>query len=189
MYMIVSNEAQLRKYRAIWQEVWLEKGFELEDETDVLHRLLICNDASQPVGTIEVKPYSISREHPLNEITPFHQQEEIMKHPHRVAEIDKVAMLKEHRGPNLVRLISTLVHYSAEYRVDYYVCLLEPVFLRALRISFRIPMRAIGEKFYYKGDYVVPTIIYCGHVRDHASDYPWISPNMPSITKFQSVVI
>ena len=98
-------------------------------------------------------------------------------------------MLKEHRGPNLVRLISTLVLYSAKHQVDYYVCLLEPVFLRALRISFRIPMRVIGEKFYYKGDYVVPTIIYCGHVRDHASDYPWISLNIPSVTKFQSVVI
>lgn len=189
MYLYVQNEVQLRRFRSIWQEVWNEKGFEVEDENEVKDRILIVNETNLPVGTIEVKPYHICSEHPLNATSPFHLQEEIVQAPNRVAEIDKVAMLKEHRGPNLVRLISTLVYYAAEHQIDYYVCLLEPVFLRALRISFRIPMRVIGEKFYYKGDYVVPTIIYCGYVRDNASNYPWISHDMPSFPKYQSVVI
>lgn len=175
MYTVVSSTAQLAHYNRIWSEVWKEKGFELEVENEVMDKLLVSNEHDEFIGTFEVKPYQPDKVE-LREVATFHLQPELISSIEKVAEVDKVALLPEHRGNNISRLLSAMVYYADRHLLDYYVCLLEPVFARALRISFKVPMRKIGGRTPYKGDDVVPTIIDVGRIRRNKHEYPWVLP-------------
>ncbi|MCR8643251.1 hypothetical protein NV379_11320 [Paenibacillus sp. N1-5-1-14] len=174
MYTFVHNHKQLSKFQHIWKEVWNEKGYELEDCQHVLDQLLVRNAEGMEVGTVEFKSYNLDKNNPLNLIAPFDRQPELIGTQGPILEIDKVALLREHRGNNLARLMSTIVHYAKAHQCYYGVCLLEPVFARALRVSFHVPMRQISKRIVYKGDDVVPTIIYLGEIFQQSSQFDWL---------------
>ncbi|WP_028547242.1 hypothetical protein [Paenibacillus taiwanensis] len=187
MYIYVRNSVEASMFQSIWRTVWKEKGFELESDQEVLHQMLITNEQGHCVGTIEYKPYHLTN-NPIHRVADFQDQPE-MALPARVVEIDKVALLREHRGPNIARLISAMLHYADKHDKDYFVCLLEPVFARALRVSFQIPMRQISDRVAYKGDDVIPTIIDVGKVRRNKHLYSWIiADTAPSVSNNTVVV-
>lgn len=181
MYTFVRDHSQMMLFDRIWKEVWREKGFELEREHEVLDRMIIQNEDGLSVGTIEFKPYNLEEINPIDQIAPFREQPELIASSAHVAEVDKVALLKQHRGPNISRLLSAMVHYADKHQIYYYVCLLEPVFARALRISFQVPLRQIAGRVAYKGDDVVPAIICAGEVYEHKSNFEWLLPDMQDI--------
>ncbi|MCM3339265.1 hypothetical protein M3650_11620 [Paenibacillus sp. MER TA 81-3] len=172
MHKVVIHEADRNVFQSIWTTVWKEEGYEIEPSAHTLAQVLVFNEANVPVGTFELKPYHFDGS-PLNEIAPFREQAEITADPCSVAEVDKVALLREYRGPNVSRLLSSIVHYSRQYNIVHCACLMEPVFARALRISFHVPMRQVGKKTYYKGDDVVPTLIHVGDIWHDPESYPW----------------
>jgi len=178
-----------RQFNSIWKNVWKEKGYELEQDQNFLDRLLIMNNQHVHIGTVEFKPYLISSEHYLNQLAPFAEQEEIAAAPHRVMEVDKVALLKEHRGPNLSRLLAAIVHYSEYYNYEYTVCLLEPVFFRALRVSFRIPVKQVGSRIPYKGDDVIPSLINCSQIYQNKTNFDWVHQQLPPFANSKSHVL
>ena len=181
MYTVVQNHSQWLVFHHIWTEVWREKGFELEYEQEVLDRMIVHNEDGVSVGTFEIKPYNAEESNPIHQIAPFHKQPELMESSTDAAEVDKVALLKQYRGSNISRLLSSMVHYADKPHLNYYVCLLEPVFARALRVSFHIPARQIAGRIAYKGDDVIPTIIHVGRMWENKSDYEWLLPNTQEV--------
>jgi len=173
MFKRVENEIELARFHSIWTTVWLEKGFELEFTEQVLERIVILTKDGDYVGTTEIKPYSI-HESMINEAAPFAKHPKLIQAEGAVAEIDKMAMLRQYRGDFIADLLSAVVYYGEESRLRYYVALLEPVFLRALRITFQIPFEKVGGKVYYKGDHVVPVIIDLEEVYNNKEQYLWI---------------
>jgi hypothetical protein len=174
MYIKVDSVALLNHFNQIWMECWLEKGYFLENGADQTERYIITDTKERKVGTIEFKPYTLDTKNTINTVFPFHELESIIKKPDSVIEIDKVAILKEFRGKNLDRLLSLFVHYTEERNINYCVVLLERVFYKALKNVYKIPLEAVGEKIYYKGDYVIPAIIYPKEIYQNKIDYSWI---------------
>lgn len=174
MYVKVDSLALLNQFNHIWMQCWIEKGYGLENENKDADRFLIVDDAERKIGTIEFKPYSLHPSNDINTVFPFYQLHMMNKDPQSVVEIDKTAILKEYRGANLARLLSLFVHYSEYYHVNYCVALLERNFYKALQIVYKIPMEQAGEKVYYKGDYVTPTIIFPQKIIRNKENYPWL---------------
>ncbi|CAG9607781.1 hypothetical protein [Pseudoneobacillus rhizosphaerae] len=174
MYIKVDSVALLNHFNQIWMECWLEKGYFLENENSLTDRYIITDIEERKVGTIEFKPYSLDPKNNINTVFPFHELESIVKETDSVIEIDKVAILKEFRGKNLDRLLSLFVHYTEDHDINYCVVLLERIFYKALKNVYKIPLEAVGEKIYYKGDYVIPAIVCPKEIYQNKKDYKWI---------------
>ncbi|MFJ8262877.1 hypothetical protein ACIQ4I_13130 [Rummeliibacillus sp. NPDC094406] len=173
MYIKVDSLALLNDFNQIWMECWLEKGYGLENGTVPSDRYIITDSDNQKVGTIEFKKYALDPTNNINTVYPFHQKELIQLDPNSVIEIDKVAILKKHRGKNLERLIRLFTKYTEAHHIDYCVVLLERSFYKALKLVYKIPLEAVSEKIYYKGDYVIPSIIYSKEVYQNKEKYSW----------------
>ncbi|AWB42943.1 hypothetical protein DCC85_01000 [Paenibacillus sp. CAA11] len=173
MYKLVQTDRELQQFNGIWTKAWIEKGFELEFSEGIVDRILVYDELCQPVGTVEIKPYLAGS--PLDEVAPF-QEQDILQESREcglLAEVDKVALLKEHRGKNINRLLSTLTRYAEDHDIHYYVSLLDPILYRALRITFHLPMDRVGGKIFYKGADVIPIIIHAKQIYSHKGDYDW----------------
>ncbi|WP_410772468.1 hypothetical protein [Fontibacillus sp. BL9] len=172
MYKLVETFEEEMIFNGIWTEAWLEQGFELEFAEEVLGRCLVYNEENAPVATVEMKPYSPEMDG-LNRLAPFKEHPAILAHPESIAEVDKVALHKDHRGKNLDRLLATIVLYAEENGIINYVTLLEPLLFRALKISFHVPMSRVGERIFYKGADVIPTIIHAAQFYENKENYEW----------------
>ncbi|AOZ92409.1 hypothetical protein [Paenibacillus crassostreae] len=173
MFKRVEDDRELARYHSIWTTVWLEKGFELEFSEQVMERFVIVTNDDEYVGTTEIKPYTIN-ESMINEVAPFSTHPKLVQAEGAVAEIDKMAVLKQYRGHYIADLLSAVVYFGEKKQLKYYVALLEPVFLRALRITFQVPYEKIGDKMFYKGDHIVPVIIDVEKVYNNKKHYSWI---------------
>ncbi|MFD1175302.1 hypothetical protein ACFQ3W_03175 [Paenibacillus puldeungensis] len=178
MYKVVETPEEEQLFNGIWTQAWLEKGFELEFSTEVLGRCIVYDDEQESVATAEIKPYSPNKDFPLNQLAPFAEHPAVIAEPGQVSEVDKVALLKEHRGKNLDRLLATIVFFSEEHEIRHLVALLDPLLSRALRISFHVPMSKVGTKFFYKGADVVPAIIHVAEIYEHKEQFDWVMENL-----------
>lgn len=175
MFKRVETEWELARFNEIWTTVWKEKGYELEYSELALERYVAFANDGAIAGTAEIKPYRLN-ESAINRVAPFASHPKIADRPGKVAEIDKIAVLPQYRGRLVSDLLSAAVHAAEKYRFRYFVSLLEPVFFRALRISYHVPMEKIGEKIYYKGDDVIPVIFEMEKIYTQKSGYDWLVP-------------
>ncbi len=183
MYKPVETLEEGTLFHSIWMEAWMEKGFEPEFAENVLGRCLVYDEAGVPVGTVEFKPYVPHSDEPLNRLAPFDDHPAIMcSGPGEIAEVDKVALLKQYRGRNLNRLLATIVLFAEQNGIRHYVTLLEPTLFRALRISFHVPLTQVGERQFYKGDDVIPAIIHAAEFYEHPERYDWYLETIKSLS-------
>lgn len=175
MFKRVENELDLAVFDGIWTTVWMEKGYELEYSAEALDRFVVVTDEGQGVGTSEIKSYDLHGSL-INRVAPFHLHPKLIAAEGAVAEIDKIALLQSYRskGLYLSSILSSAV-FSAERRgMKYFVSLLEPVFLRALKITFKVPLERIGDRLYYKGDYVIPIIFDMEAMYSSKEQFEWL---------------
>lgn len=168
----VENELELAMFNGVWTTVWMEKGFELDVSREVLDRFVIVTEEGHYVGASEIKPYHMQGE--INEVAPFHEHPAIRQDPQRVAEIDKIALLKPYRGQYICELLSSTIACAEQRKIRYYVALMEPVFLRALRITYGIPYEKLGAKRFYKGDDVIPVLLRVEEIYQNKQNFPWL---------------
>lgn len=175
MYKKVESELELAMFNGIWTTVWREKGFDLEFSDEILEQNLISTKKGEFVGTAEIKPYIADEHHKINQIVPFHKHPWISESNGGVGEIDKIALLKTFRGSGeyIALILSSIVHSSAQLQLKYLVSLMEPIFMRALRITFKVPQQQVGAKMFYKGDYVIPVIFDIGYIVEHTEEFSW----------------
>ncbi|OMF23444.1 hypothetical protein BK133_24450 [Paenibacillus sp. FSL H8-0548] len=173
MFKRVENELELAMFNGIWTTVWMEKGFELEFSEHTLDRFIVVTTEGYCVGTSEIKPYSLTTS-AINAAGPFQTNRKIIEAGHAVAEIDKIALLKTYRGRFISELLSSAVYSAEKLKMKYFVSLLEPVFMRALRISYQVPLEKIGEKVFYKGDDVVPVLFDMEQMYLNKQLYEWL---------------
>jgi hypothetical protein len=171
----------LNTFNQIWMECWLEKGYMLDLSSEIADQFIIRDSEKRNIGTIEFKTYDPTSY--INTVFPFYKIEHLAINPAQVKEIDKVAILKQHRGKNLERLLSLFVSYTEANRVEYCVVLLERVFYKALKNVYKIPLESVGEQFYYKGDHVIPTVIYPRFIYSNKKNYPWLTYIKPEFSK------
>ncbi|WP_211093616.1 hypothetical protein [Cohnella fermenti] len=169
----VQNEMEAALFNFVWMTVWREKNFEFEFSSHCLSRYLSVTPNGEAAGTAEFKPY-FPEDNRLDRIAPFSLHPWVAQDPAKVAEIDKIAFLKEHRGPYLAELLTLIVGYCRANGYHYLVSLLEPVFYRALRITFKVPMDKAGKPQYYKGDTVIPVVFDMKAMYEHPGDYDWL---------------
>ncbi|GMK39877.1 hypothetical protein PCCS19_29320 [Paenibacillus sp. CCS19] len=175
MYRQVETAHDLAQFNQVWETVWREKGYELEYSRSVLARYVVTAPEGQVVGTSEIKRY-IRGQSEIDGIAPFAEHPSIIASQGSIGEIDKFALLRQFRGLRYsAELMSTAVHCCMRFNLKYCVTLLEPVFCRALRVSFKVPMEQIAEKAYYKGDYVIPIVFDVEQFYQNAHRYDWIT--------------
>ncbi|MUT67269.1 hypothetical protein [Paenibacillus sp. NEAU-GSW1] len=174
MFKRVETKWELTMFNSIWTAVWKEKGYELEFSDNALERYVAISPEGKYIGTSEIKPYEpgVSL---IDNIAPFRQHPKVSADPAHVAEIDKIAVIKQYRGHPITDLLSSAVYCAEKYQFRYFISLLEPVFYRALRITFHVPMEKIGEKTFYKGDYVIPVLFDMERMYRNKEQYEWLS--------------
>ncbi|CAM4324670.1 hypothetical protein L1N85_21085 [Paenibacillus alkaliterrae] len=173
MFKRVENELELAMFNGIWTTVWMEKGFELEFSDQALEKFVIVTAEGHYVGTSEIKPYDAGTS-PINEAAPFREHPKIMSAEGAVAEIDKIALLRPYRGRYISDLLSSAVYIAEKLQLKYFVSLLEPVFLRALQITFKVPLEKVGGKIFYKGDHVIPVLFDMEQMYRNKMRYEWL---------------
>lgn len=176
MYKKVENEIERTMFNFIWMTAWREKGYEFEFTQQALEQYLLLSKEGQYAGTVEFRSYN-PRLSELDQIAPFYEHPLIKQDYSKVAEIDKVALLPEFRGEYIAELLSSTVHFAEEHHYHYYISLLEPVFCRALKISFHVPLLKLGGKIFYKGDYVIPVIFDMKTMYEHPEKFDWLIGN------------
>lgn len=181
MFKRVENELEVAMFNGVWTTVWNEKGFEFEFSEDFLERYVVVTGEGYYVGSIEIKPYA--RESSINEVGPFLEYPLIQEEMGNIAEIDKLAILSTFRGQYIAELLSAIVHYAEMKQIRYYAMLLEPVLLRALRISYHVPIQKVGGRVFYKGEDVIPSIVYAQEVYMHKERYAWLVDPGQYVTK------
>jgi len=174
VYKRVENEVEKAMFHFIWMTAWKEKGFEFEFSQDVLERYVVITPELKHVGSIEFKSYDPLRSK-VNDIAPFYNHDLVRNAPSKVAEVDKVALLPEYRGKYIDELLTAAVHFAALGGYDTYVSLLEPIFYRALRITFKVPMTKVGKEVYYKGGTVIPVLFHMNEMVSNLDRYTWLS--------------
>lgn len=176
MFKIVENELELAMFNGIWTTVWREKGYELEFSDHPLQRFVVVTEEGEYVGTSEIKPYSLAAS-VINEVAPFSSHPKVIEAEGAVAEIDKIALLKTYRrsGRFISDILSSAVYFAEKRKLKYFVSLLEPVFLRALQITFKVPLERIGDKIFYKGDSVIPVLFHMERIYENKASYEWLS--------------
>jgi hypothetical protein len=173
----VITEQDLAYYNFIWMTAWREKGYDFEFSPAVLERWLVTTPEDQPVGTAEFKPFlpGISS---FESVADIGRMPELVRDRRQVAEIDKYAVLPEHRGKYVDDLVAAAVLVAREHGIRYFVTLLEPVFCRAIRILYHPPMIQLGPKTFYKGDDVIPIVI---DVQDVAANPERYNIKLPAV--------
>ncbi|GGG83713.1 hypothetical protein [Paenibacillus radicis (ex Gao et al. 2016)] len=174
MFKKVETEWELTMFNSIWTTVWKEKGYELEYAEQALERYVAISPEGQYVGTSEIKAYTPGVSI-IDSVAPFHNHPKIAADPAQVAEIDKIAVIKQYRGHPITDLLSSAVFSAETHQFRYFISLLEPVFYRALRITFHVPMEKAGEKTFYKGDYVIPVIFDMERMYSNKEQYEWLA--------------
>lgn len=174
MFKRVETELELAMFNGIWTTVWREKGYELEFSDQTLEKFIIVTEEGHYVGTSEIKPYNASSSL-INDAGPFGNHPKVISAKGDIAEIDKMALLKSYRGRYISELLSSAVYFAEKRKLKYFVSLLEPVFFRALKISFKVPLESIGERVYYKGDYVIPVLFDMEKMYRNKHRYTWLS--------------
>ncbi|RXJ02804.1 hypothetical protein DS745_05705 [Anaerobacillus alkaliphilus] len=188
MYVKVETIADFNIFNQIWMDCWLEKGYMLEPSLEEKSDRFILRDVEKrSIGTIEFKPYYTTFENNINNVYPFHKLQHIASNPKQVVEIDKVAILREYRGKNLERLISLYVSYTEFHKIEYCVGLVERLFYKALRNVYKVPLEAVGEQTYYKGDHVIPAVLYPSLIYKKKVNYPWLTTVKPEFTKIKYI--
>jgi hypothetical protein len=175
LFKTVESEWELAIFNSIWISVWEEKGFELEHTNQAVERYLAVSGEGQCVGTSEIKPY-LPGLNEIDTVAPFRQHPKVIEDPTRVAEIDKIAVLQNYRGQQAISdLLSSAVYCAEKYNFRYFISLLEPVFYRALRITFHIPMEKVGGRQFYKGDDVIPVLFDMEAIYRNKQEYKWLA--------------
>lgn len=154
----VETEQDLAYYNFIWMTAWREKGYEFEFASRVLDRYVVVTPEGHYIGTAEYKPFRPDSGS-FESVADIGRMPVLTEDRQKVAEIDKFALLPEYRGKYVNDLVSSVLLVAREHGIRYFVTLLEPLFYRALRLSFRAPMTLLGPKTFYKGDYVLPVVI------------------------------
>ncbi|MBD2870408.1 hypothetical protein [Paenibacillus arenilitoris] len=157
MFKQVENATEAAFFNDIWTSVWKEKGYELEYSDQPLAQYVIVTPDGHFIGTSEINRFD-PRNSSVLQAAALPGSILAAAEDGLVAEIDKIALLKPYRGKYLSDLLSSIVYFADRHHYRYFVSLLEPVFYRALRVSFHIPMERLGGESYYKGDYVIPVL-------------------------------
>lgn len=154
----VTTEQDLAYYNFIWMTTWREKGYDFEFSPVVLERWLVLTPGGEPVGTAEFKPF-LPGSSAFETVADIGRMPELVENRRQVAEIDKYAVLPEHRGKYVDDLAAAAFLVAREHGIRWFVSLLEPKFCRALRILYHPPMTVLGPRTFYKGDDVIPVVI------------------------------
>lgn len=173
MFKRVENTRETALFNDIWTSVWKEKGYELEYSQCSLARYLIVTPEGDHIGTAEINIFD-KKNSSVMHVTALPKHILAAADKGLVAEIDKIALLKSFRGHYISDLLSSIVFFADKHDYRYFVSLLEPVFYRALRVSFQIPMEKIGNETYYKGDYVVPVLFDTQQMYQRMSSFNWL---------------
>ncbi|MFF2480499.1 hypothetical protein [Paenibacillus sp. NPDC058071] len=184
MFKRVESEWELTMFNSIWTTVWKEKNYELEYSASALERYVALSNEGEYVGCAEYKRYEPGSSS-MESVIDVRQHPLIAANLCSIGEIEKMAVLMQYRGHPLADLLSSAVQCAEKHQIRYYLALLEPIFYRALRITFHVPMERLGEKAFYKGDYVIPTLIRVEEVYNNKSQYDWLvlqdDPSKPGI--------
>lgn len=151
MYKQVITPIEQKQFNFIWETCWKEKGFELEYFNTPHQYLFYKNNI--PVACIELKEFN-PKVQGIFQFCP-----ELRGHEHQIYEIDKLSILKDFRSEGVLKEIFLLLaEVSAENNIKYFVALMEPNLYTSL-VEHHFPLKEANERFYYKGDYVVPVLL------------------------------
>lgn len=173
--VITKNEEAI--FNKLWEESCIEKGYEFESTSSNSELFLIYKNEDKPIGTVECVPYDKS-DNNCNKVFPFHSLEIVNQNPTKIFEIDKVSLLKNERGPHLSKILEVIYTYAVYNNYSYGIALLEPVFFRALKIFYKLPLESVTEEMiFYKGDNVIPSIINFEIIKSNIQGFEWIRFN------------
>ena len=89
----------------------------------------------------------------------------------RIVEIDKIALTKAFRGENIDKVLYIISNYTKHNNFRYGIGLMEPIFYKAMKIFYKIPITQLSKKVFYKGDWVIPVLIDCEYTHKNPGEF------------------
>lgn len=174
MIQKVSNAEEINIFNQIWMYCWHEKGYEIQFSEKTLGRFIVSDSDNNFVGTVEFKSYCHSD---IEENFAFSRFDYIKTNKNNTVELDKLSILPEKRGKNVLSELLTLItDFAFENKVRYYIALIEPKLFLTLKRFYKVPVMKLGPSFYYKGDDVVPMCLDAEIVYNEKEKYKWYIP-------------
>lgn len=191
MFKKVLTNAELDQFNDIVKVNWKGEGFDEEyadgtSECYLYMASMMVDDVETltPVGTVEIKhfnhksnrvPETIEeKKQVIDDYFDFKKVEEIKSSSLKVIEIDKLSILDEHRGQkHMDAFLTLLMDYAEENQVGHYIALINPLLYLSLRRHYKIPIKATGEKFFYKGANVQPVMIDVKKAMEIKQKFSW----------------
>ena len=175
MYIEVDqkNDNQLNTFNRIWIECWNEKGYELEF-TPHSDKFIILDENGKGIGTTEFIKYNIGK-NACEEVYSYKDLVQVKNNIDRIVEIDKIALSKTFRGKNVEKILYIIYKYTKDNNIPIGIGLMEPIFYKAMKLFYKIPITKLSKKKFYKGDWVIPVIIDVEYIHNNPQEFKLIS--------------
>lgn len=166
MYKQVRTQADLDTFYSIVDSVWAEKHYTPErfDGTD---KFLLRNEEEPWGAVLEISPIEKSDPQIKELFLPYVNGLSVVDMP-------TIAVLPQYRGKLGTKTIALGVKYCEEHKIEHIISVNNPVFFRAIKVSYNIPLTRIQDFIDYKGVPFIPAILHISHVYQNKHQYPWL---------------
>lgn len=165
-YLIHSNKSNFKKVTtkedlAIFKDIWLKACVEMEYESEPFPenavRYLVTNKKGDYIGTIEFIPYNPDEFSTIEKYHSFREDREVFDNKEFVYEVDKVAILKEHRKSwHVFTFLEIMMANAVEYDSLYYLGFMEKMFFRLARIYFKGQPIQVSKEWVWDEHTLIP---------------------------------
>ncbi|MGO0060431.1 GNAT family N-acetyltransferase [Brevibacillus fluminis] len=166
MYKQVRTASELAIFYSIVDFVWAEKSYARErfEGTD---KFLLQAEDGEWGAVLEASPLEKSDPIIRELFSPYIRDLSVV-------DIPTIAVLPQYRGSLGTKAISLSVKYCEEHGYEHVISVNNPVFFRALKITYKMPLTRIDQAINYKGSPFIPAILHISRIYRNKSDYPWL---------------
>lgn len=165
----VENQADKEVFHHIKRLVWEGASYDMEYGRDGSD-LYIAYIDGVPGGTFEFTPYPQFTRLFMKELFIDAVNEDMS-----AVELDSFAVLPEYRGELGREIIRFMIYYAQKNGYTHGIGISAPYVFKSFNNTYHIRSEQVGEKIWYKGDDVIPTLFHLKEVYDHLDDkkYAW----------------
>lgn len=166
MYKQVRTKSELDAFYSIVDAVWAEKNYERErfEGTD---KFLLKADDGDWGAVLEASPMEKSDPIIRELFLPYIKDLSVI-------DIPTIAVLPQYRGNLGTKTVSLSVKYCEEQGYENVISVNNPVFFRALKVTYKMPLTKLDQAIDYKGSPFIPAILHISQIYRNKSDYPWL---------------
>jgi len=168
MYKRVSSQEDLDLFHKIKKVSWDQKGFEMEYVKEDSDLFLFYAEDGTPGGTYEFTPYTKFTSQFMEDLFA-----DVVTKDMHVVEMDSFSVLPQYRGKLGREIICFVFAYAKKHGYTHSIGISDPTLFHSLNNTYHMNAQQVKDKLWYKGDYVIPTLIHLKEIYENIEEYSW----------------